>query len=86
MGRHGGPYTHSARRSWWRPWRKRCDCGNELPCVVRRTLDRQQFFTGPAAASWATERTAAVPPIRASRPPLRLTPGQAYRSSQGGRW
>lgn len=85
MGRHG-PHKHNPCRSRWRPWRKRCDCGNELPCVVRRTLDRQQFFTEPDAPGWYTERTAAVPALRTSRPSLRFTPGQAHRSSQGGRW
>jgi hypothetical protein len=65
---------------------RRCRCGNELPCPVRATIERQQYFVRDAAPDWGPGRTVgrARAPQAAGRP--LMTPGQQRRSSQGGRW
>ena len=85
MARHNH-LEHVTRRLRLRPWVKRCSCGNELPCPVRATLDRQQFFREPAAPGWAgnTRQLPRIAPRRGADRPL-MTRGQEARSIRPGR-
>ncbi|WP_250000343.1 hypothetical protein [Actinoplanes sp. M2I2] len=77
MRRHG-PIEHTPRRRWiplLKP--KRCTCGDELPCYIGTMLARLPFFDRSARPTWDA-------PTTIQRP--LMTPGQAHRSSQGGRW
>jgi hypothetical protein len=76
MARHNSVNRHIPQRRWL-PFlqARRCRCGYNLPCPVRTTLERQQYFQPVAQPMWGAA---------AAERPL-MTPGQLHRSRGGAR-
>jgi hypothetical protein len=87
MARHEYLEHSPKRRLLGHP--RRCVCGNQLPCTVAASIERQRFFKPEAAPNWTgTTRLVPTVDVRPAAPriarPL-LTPGQAWRAHGGHR-
>ncbi len=74
---------HRAIRIWWKPWRRRCACGcGWFPCPDSITIARPARDDRRNVPAWNAP-TARYPATRNERP--FMTPGQQWRTRQGGR-